>query len=337
MLLLLGCLSAPLARAEQSGDFTYSSDGSVITITGYTGASGAVEIPATIAGLPVRTLGVDAFRYKFSLTSVVIPDSVTSIGEGAFWQCSGLTSVSIPDSVITIGADAFPHCTSLTSVIIGKSVVSIGEGAFRSCSTLTSVAIPDSVTSIGDFAFVDCPKLASVNLGHGVTSIGASAFGLCTGLTSVSIPASVTSIGREAFSDCTNLASATFEGNAPATFGLNVFRYSASGFKIYYYQGSTGFTPVWNGYPTVAIPRPSTPETPPEIISSVTREPGKFMLGVSGKAGATYQLQRRADLTSGEWQTIATVGPVAADGPFDLQDLQAPVDQAFYRIVVTGP
>jgi len=57
-----------------------------------------------------------AFFYWSSLTSVTIPNSVTSIGEGAFYNCSSLTSITIPNSVTSIGVGAFHNCSSLTSV-----------------------------------------------------------------------------------------------------------------------------------------------------------------------------------------------------------------------------
>ena len=103
------------------------------------------------------TIGEEAFRTCTSLTSVTIPDSVTSIGVRAFYNCDSLTSVTIPDSVTSIGYEAFYYCTSLTSVTIGDSVTSIGDMAFEDCFALTSITIPDSVTSIGDYAFANCP------------------------------------------------------------------------------------------------------------------------------------------------------------------------------------
>ena len=88
-----------------------------------------------------------------SITSVTLPNSVTSIGGGAFVGCSSFRSVTLPDSVTSIGKGAFQSCKSLRSVTIPDSVTSIGKGAFYGCSRLRSVTIPDSVISIGNRAF----------------------------------------------------------------------------------------------------------------------------------------------------------------------------------------
>ena len=88
------------------------------------------------------------------LTSVDIPNSVTSIGDYAFADCTGLTSVTIPNSVTSIGVGAFNGCSSLTSVTLGKSVTTIGNSAFRGCSGLTSIKSkilnPDKVSMYPD-------------------------------------------------------------------------------------------------------------------------------------------------------------------------------------------
>ena len=109
----------------------------------------------------VTRIGDHAFSGCHSLTSVTIPDGVTSIGESAF-SCCSLTSIAIPDGVTSIRDYAFAYCTALKSIAIPDSVTSIGSRAFDGCTSLTSITIPDSVTSIGGYAFVCCDALTFV-------------------------------------------------------------------------------------------------------------------------------------------------------------------------------
>ena len=242
-----------------SGQWTYIVENGGATITGST-ATGDVTIPSSLGGLPVKTVGASSRVFGInntSVTSVTIPNSVTSIGSTAFDRCTGLTSVSIPDSVTSIGMSAFSNCTSLTSVTVPNSVTSIGVSAFYGCTSLTSVSIPNSVTyidagvffgctsltnvtlpsslkSIPNTAFYGCTSLTSVTVPNSVTSIGVSAFYGCTSLTSMSIPNSMTSIGVDAFSGCTSLTKVFLPSSFETTyqdFGLiasQVFFYDAS-------------------------------------------------------------------------------------------------------------
>ena len=145
-----------------------------------------ILIPTTYNDLPVVSVEASAFLNNTAITSVVLPDGITSIGE-----------------------KAFNGCESLTSVTFGKNsqLSSIGPGAFNYCYSLESITIPESVTNIGSEAFNYCCGLRSVTFGENsqLTSIGDGAFNWCESLESITIPASVTSIGEWAFVECYRL------------------------------------------------------------------------------------------------------------------------------------
>ncbi len=202
------CCLVNVSAADTFGLFTYTSDGSSITITDCRPEGVAdIDIPASIVGKPVTHIGPSAFDQCQELTNITIPASVTSIGEEAFRLCLKLTTIAIPSGVTSIEKGTFSQCSSLTSVTIPSSVTSIGQEAFSNAG-LTCVTIPGSVTTIGSFAFQGCP-LAVVSIPNSVTDIGDSAFKYCTNLTSVVLSTSVTRIGNSVFQYCTSLPSIT--------------------------------------------------------------------------------------------------------------------------------
>ena len=164
--------------------------------------------PSVVSTYTFDTTGEHTIKY-----TLVNP---TEIPFTAFEFCTRLTSITIPDNITTISNSAFENCNGLTSVTLGKSVTTIGQSAFRYCG-ITSLIIPDSVTSIGQSAFADCSGLTSVSIPNSVTTIGKFAFSNCTGLTSVTIGNSVTSIGSYAFRACSILSSVTVQATTPPT------------------------------------------------------------------------------------------------------------------------
>ena len=123
--------SEPEYTPTEGLSYELNGDGNGYTVSGIgTATDTDIVIPSEYNGLPVTSTWGYAFTWCTSLTSVTIPDSVTSIGVGAFYHCTSLTSVTIGNSVTSIGNSAFSSCTSLTSVTIGNSVTSIGNSAF---------------------------------------------------------------------------------------------------------------------------------------------------------------------------------------------------------------
>ena len=177
--------------------------------------TGDVVIPATV------TYG----GKTYSVTS--IGDWAFSSGGGAYYGCSDLTSVTIPNSVTSIGEYAFYVCSGLTQTNYTGDIAGwcgINFGGWGSNPTTYShnlyindvevkdLVIPNGVTSIGSYAFSNCSGLTSVTIPNSVTSIGRGAFEGCSGLTSITIPNSVTSIGGEAFDDCSGVTNFICEG-----------------------------------------------------------------------------------------------------------------------------
>lgn len=214
-----------------------------VTIQDYP-LSGDIVIPEIVSdgvnNYTVTAIGDYSFSGSTSMTSVVIPNTVTSIGILAFDSCN-LSSVTIPNSVRSIGENAFSACSNLTEVSIPESVTEIIGNPFLLCSKLpavkvdkanknfcsvdgvlfdrdlttilcypiakagTSYSIPSTVKTIGDRSFCYCTGLTMIELPNSLTSIGQTAFN-GTPITSMNIPASVKEIKGNPFQLCGNLS-----------------------------------------------------------------------------------------------------------------------------------
>ena len=136
---------------------------------------------------------LDGSSYTTDLPSVNIPSqvtynnqtyTVTSIGNAAFKGCSTITSISIPNTVTTIEMWAFSFC-GMSSVVIPESVTYIGGSAFAHCANLTSINLPRNLTILEACVFWHCFRLPAITIPAGVTSIGGECFDHCDSLTTV--------------------------------------------------------------------------------------------------------------------------------------------------------
>ena len=208
----------------------YTIADSKAAIVDYVGDGGALTVPAALQGADVVEIGYWAFAYNENLTSVVLPDTVTTIGNRAFMH-SKISSVNIPENVTAILEGAFSWMPNLLAVEVPAGVTelpymvfaqdwaletvtlnggleTIGDDCFRVCTSLTAITLPDTVTQLGQACFYGCTALADVKLSALMTEIPYSAFN-STGFTQLVIPEGIKTIGVSAFGACAKLESVT--------------------------------------------------------------------------------------------------------------------------------
>jgi hypothetical protein len=152
--------------------------------------------------LPNNVEIIESFYNCYNLTSLTIPESVTSIDPDAFGGCVRLRSVTIDSDTITNGEYSSDYSlkdifgSQVEEYIIGQNISSINQYAFSGCNptrvTINSNYVLKNSYFVGDI--FGC-GISACTIGDNVTSIGEGAFSGCSSLTSVTIPNSVTSIG----------------------------------------------------------------------------------------------------------------------------------------------
>ncbi len=240
---LLTTIPFSFVSAATDGDFTYSVTGGKATVTDYNGTATQLEIPATLGGYTVTTIGYSAFYDCDRLVNVTIPSSVTTIGYYAFSYCGNIERVVIPKSVTTINDNAFDGCVALQDIyysgnendwdnisigsynssIYSKTKITFDVVAVRGNEEYDYVITKDNTVSIakykGTATDVDLPATIE---GLSVTAVGNNAFFGCYAMTSMTIPDSVTTIGNSAFSYCYALTSITLPDSV-TTIGNSAF------------------------------------------------------------------------------------------------------------------
>lgn len=190
-------------------------------------AVGDVVVPSKVTyndnEYTVTAFGKNAFYATTSMTSISIPETVTTLREGSLSYCMNLPEVVLPNSVTTLETHAL-YGNYLDRLTLSSGIREYPRESCSGMRYLKELIIPDGAEIIHDEAFNYCAEITTLKIGNSVKSIGTMSFSGLQALTSVSIPASVTSIGREAFSYCKKIESVILEsGSDILTFDINVF------------------------------------------------------------------------------------------------------------------
>ncbi len=214
-LLFLVCgVMACKAQTFVENGITYSvlTDSTVAVASNKGAYAGAVTVPATVthndSAFHVVAVAARAFQASKELTSVTLPESVTTLGNYAFNQCTALTTVHLPEGLTEVPNYTFYFCTSLTSVNIPDGITRVGRSAFSYCTALSNVTLPATCTELGGSAFLDC-GLTKFEVPQGVTLIPSYCFSSCVSLSKITLPSSLDSIAADGFQACSSLTSIT--------------------------------------------------------------------------------------------------------------------------------
>ena len=216
------------------GDFQYKiEDDNSCTITDYDGMASSLSIPSAINGHTVKQIDTGALSDNRIITSVTIPNGVTTIGFSAFNGCIKLEKIKLSSNLDTVCENAFNNTKWFnnqsnglvyvgkvaykykgdmprnTKITVKSDTVSISESAFKDCANLTAILIPSSVKHIDKYAFYNCQGLTKLNFNDGIERIENDAFGSCEKLTSVNFSETLKSIGAFAFVECKKLSEIT--------------------------------------------------------------------------------------------------------------------------------
>jgi uncharacterized repeat protein (TIGR02543 family) len=200
--------------------YTYRSENSEVTITGYIGTTTFATIPSSINGEPVTAIADFFLQNDTRVQRLTIPSSVTSIGAYAF-QNSALAEVIFES---------------------GSELLSISDSAFYGCSYLTSISIERSLSSLGCHVFHGCTGLLSFDLPDGIADISDGTFYGCANIREITIPQTVTNIGVSAFANCYDLQNVLFNGQPPTELTNDAFRNCSDNLTLIYYKNTNGWT-----------------------------------------------------------------------------------------------
>lgn len=225
MAFLAACASFPLRAGantpDRAGDYAYwyNEQYQGYEITKFRGTALSIKIPQSIGGIPVTSVGKEAFAGT-SIVEAVLPDSVIAVGDSAFEECARLRNVTLSRNLKTLGKRAFQSCKRLNGVNLPESLAELPSLAFAACRRLEEIEIPKNIERIGSSAFSGSGlKRVSFSKDSKLSEIKRCAFLGCF-LEEICFPDSLEKIGDGAFSGCARLKKVVFGKNPPPK-GLN--------------------------------------------------------------------------------------------------------------------
>lgn len=276
LLIMLSCMSLFHATAQETitvDNIKYYIDNGEATIAVQDETlSGDIIIPESITHegrsyTVVRTTN-GAFQ-NTDITSISLPNSITSLGNGCFYNCHKLISVKLPDNITSLGNETFSTCSHLSSIelpntltalgnycfincrittlILPQSITNLGIGCFSLCDNLKTITLPTNITNLPAACFEDCKELSEITLHEGITSLGQSCFAGCSSLTSIKLPKSINKIEGSnianggCFENCSNLQEVTCQWDNLDGIDVNshTFDNIFSEAKLYIPKGTT--------------------------------------------------------------------------------------------------
>jgi hypothetical protein len=138
-----------------------------------------------------------------NITTLTIPDTITTIPGYAFYKCSNLQSITLSNSITTISYCAFRECINLQEIYIPETVTLIGESAFSGCKNLNNINI-ENVIELKSNVFENCTNIQTINLNDSITTLGIKIFYGCKNLRTINTENIIT-IAQEAFDYCESL------------------------------------------------------------------------------------------------------------------------------------